>query len=151
MQPKVLISNKRAFFDFAIKDTYVAGISLTGTEVKSLRNGKASINEAFCLLDNNEVYLKNANISLFDAGSFNNHEPLRQRKLLLEKREILRLKKAVETKGNTIVPIELFLNEKGLFKLKIGVGTGKKHFDKREDIKKKDHKEEIDRALKKHH
>lgn len=148
MNQSVKISNKRAYFDYAIKDTFVAGIVLKGTEVKSLRQGKASINESYCFLQNDEVFLKNANISIFKEGSYNNHEPLRVRKLLLEKREILKIKKAIETKGFTLVPIEIYLDDKGLFKIKIGTGTGKKKHDKREDLKLKDHKREISRAMK---
>ena len=148
MQDSIKISNKRAFFDYAIKDTFLAGIVLKGTEVKSLRAGKASLNESYCMLHNDEIFLKNANISIFKEGSYNNHEPVRIRKLLLEKREILKIKKAVENKGFTLVPIEIFLNEKGLFKIKIGIGTGKKKHDKREDLKLKDHKREISRVMK---
>jgi SsrA-binding protein len=149
VQQTVRISNKKAFFNYAIKDTYIAGIELRGTEVKSLRTGKGSIGEAYCFINNGEIFLKNANISIFDPASYNNHEPLRDRKLLLEKKEIEKLEKATKVKGFTIVPLELFLNEKGLFKLKIGTGTGKKQFDKREDLKLKDHKRELDRARKK--
>lgn len=148
MQQNVKISNKRAYFDYAIKDTWVAGISLTGTEVKSLRAGKGSINESFCVVVNGEVYLRNANINEFSAGSYNNHIPVRDRKLLLERQEIGKIEKAITTKGFTLIPIELFLNEKGLFKIKIGIGVGKKVYDKREDIKKKDAKREIDRMKK---
>ena len=148
-QQTVKISNKKAYFNYAIKDTYIAGIELRGTEVKSLRSGKGSIGEAFCFIHNGEVYLKNANINEFDAGSYNNHVPVRDRKLLLQKKEIEKLEKAASTKGFTIVPLELFLNEKGLFKIKIGTGVGKKQFDKREDLKLKDHKREMDRARKK--
>lgn len=148
-QQSVKISNKRAYFDYAIKDTYIAGIALKGTEVKSLRSGKGSIGEAYCLITNGEVFLRNANINEFDAGSYNNHVPVRDRKLLLQKQEIEKLEKAVKTKGFTVVPLELFLNEKGLFKIKIGTGTGKKQYDKREDLKLKSHKREMDRARKK--
>lgn len=148
-QQTVKISNKKAYFNYAIKDTYIAGIELRGTEVKSLRSGKGSIGEAFCFINNGEVYLKNANINEFEAGSYNNHVPVRDRKLLLQKKEIEKLEKATSTKGFAIVPLELFLNEKGLFKIKIGTGTGKKQFDKRETLKLKDHQREMDRVRKK--
>jgi SsrA-binding protein len=148
MQQSVKISNKRAYFDYQVKDTYVAGIALLGTEVKALRDGKGSLNEAYCFMHNDEIFLRNANISVFKAGSYNNHEPLRERKLLLEKKEIQKIKKAIENKGFTLIPLELFLNEKGLFKIKIGIAIGKKSFDKREDLKLKDHKREISRAMK---
>lgn len=149
MQQTVKISNRKAFFNYAIKDTYLAGIVLSGTEVKSLRAGKGSIAEAYCILHNGEVYLRNANINEFAPGSYNNHAPVRDRKLLLNKREIEKLEKATKTKGFTLVPIELFLNEKGLFKIKIGTATGKKQYDKREDLKLKDDKREMDRMKKK--
>jgi SsrA-binding protein len=149
VQKDIKISNKKAHFNYAIKDTWLAGLVLTGTEVKSLRAGKASIAEAYCVLHNGEVFLRNANINEFAAGSYNNHVPVRDRKLLLEKREIEKIEKAIKTKGMSLIPIELFLNEKGLFKIKIGTGTGKKQFDKREDLKLKDDKREMDRMRKK--
>ena len=149
MQQSVKISNKKAYFNYEIKDTFLAGIVLTGTEVKSLKGGKGSIAEAYCILHQGEVYLRNANINEFAAGSYNNHIPVRDRKLLLNKREIEKLEKATKTKGFALVPIELFLNEKGLFKIKIGTGTGKKQYDKRETLKLKDDKREMDRMKKK--
>ena len=149
MQQSVKISNKKAYFNYEIKDTFLAGIVLTGTEVKSLKGGKGSIAEAYCILHHGEVYLRNANINEFAAGSYNNHIPVRDRKLLLNKREIEKLEKATKTKGFALVPIELFLNEKGLFKIKIGTGTGKKQYDKRETLKLKDDKREMDRMKKK--
>jgi SsrA-binding protein len=149
VQKEVKISNKKAFFNYAIKDTFLAGLVLSGTEVKSLRAGKGSIAEAYCVLHNNEVYLRNANINEFAAGSYNNHVPVRDRKLLLNSREIDKIEKATKTKGFTLVPLELFLNEKGLFKIKIATAIGKKQYDKREDLKTKDAKREIDRMKKK--
>lgn len=148
MQQAVKISNKKAFFNYSIKDTYLAGIVLSGTEVKSLRAGKGSIAEAYCVLYSGEVFLRNANINEFAAGSYNNHVPVRDRKLLLNKREIEKIEKATKTKGFTLVPIELFLNEKGLFKIKIGTALGKKQYDKREDLKLKDDKRQMDRLKK---
>ncbi len=148
VQQSVKISNKKAFYNYAIKDTYLAGIVLSGTEVKSLRAGKGSIAEAYCVIHNSEVYLRNANINEFAAGSYNNHIPVRDRKLLLNKKEIEKLEKATQTKGFTLVPIELFLNDKGLFKIKIGTAVGKKQYDKRETLKLKDDKREMDRLKK---
>ncbi|HYG52470.1 MAG TPA: SsrA-binding protein SmpB [Flavobacteriales bacterium] len=149
MQKDIKITNKKAWFNYAIKDTYLAGLVLTGTEVKSLRAGKGSIAEAYCVLHNNEVYLRNANINEFAAGSYNNHVPVRDRKLLLNAQEIGKIEKAIKTKGFTLVPLELFLNEKGLFKIKIATAVGKKQYDKREDLKLKDDKREMDRMRKK--
>jgi SsrA-binding protein len=148
LQQTVKISNKKAFFNYAIKDTYLAGIVLSGTEVKSLRVGKGSIAEAYCVIYQGEVYLRNANINEFAAGSYNNHIPVRDRKLLLNKKEIEKLEKATQTKGFTLVPIELFLNDKGLFKIKIGTAVGKKQYDKRQDLKLKDDKREMDKMKK---
>lgn len=148
MQQTVKISNKKAFFNYTIKDTYISGIQLTGTEVKSLRGGKGSIAEAYCVVHKNEVYLRGANINEFAAGSYNNHAPVRDRKLLLNRKEIEKILKAIESKGCTLVPIELFLNEKGLFKLKIGTAVGKKQYDKRQDLKLKDDKRAMDRVKK---
>lgn len=149
MQQKVKISNKKAYFNYAIKDTYMAGLVLSGTEVKSLRAGKGSIGESYCVIHEGEIFLRGANINEFSAGSYNNHIPVRDRKLLLQKREIEKIQKAISTKGYTLVPIELFLNDKGLFKITIGTAIGKKQFDKRQDLKSKDAKREIDRVSKK--
>jgi SsrA-binding protein len=149
VQKDVKISNKKAYFNYAVKDTYLAGLVLSGTEVKSLRAGKGSIAESYCVLHNGEVYLRNANINEFAAGSYNNHTPVRDRKLLLNKKEIEKIEKATKTKGYTLVALELFLNEKGLFKIKIATAIGKKQYDKREDLKLKDDKREMDRMRKK--
>ena len=145
---EVKIGNKKANFSYHIKDVYTAGIQLTGTEVKSLRNNEASINEAYCVLQNGEVLLRNAHINIFTDGGYNNHIPKRDRKLLLNKKEIEKIEKGIKTKGYTLVPLEIFSNEKGLMKIKIGTALGKKSFDKREDLKLKDHKREMDRARK---
>ncbi|MGB1040443.1 MAG: SsrA-binding protein SmpB [Flavobacteriales bacterium] len=147
-QQKISIKNKKAYFDFEIKDKYVAGIQLLGTEVKSIREGKASIKEAYCYVNNNEIFVKNMSISEYSNGGFVNHEPYRERKLLLNKKEISKISKALKDKGNSLIPLLLFLSEKGLLKLEIGLGKGKKLYDKRESLKQKDTKKVIDRLLK---
>ena len=147
-QQKISIKNKKAYFDYEIKDKYVAGIQLLGTEVKSIREGKASIKEAYCYVNNNEIFVKNMSISEYSNGGFVNHEPYRERKLLLNKKEISKISKALKDKGNSLIPLLLFLSEKGLLKLEIGLGKGKKLYDKRESLKQKDTKKVIDRLLK---
>lgn len=127
----VNIKNKRARFDYEISDTYVAGIVLTGTEIKSIRDGKASLVDTYCMVENGEVWVKGMNISEYFYGSYNNHEARRDRKLLLNKKEIQKLAKAAEDVGFTIVPMRVFINERGLAKMQIGVGRGKKQYDKR--------------------
>ncbi|MCO6494828.1 MAG: SsrA-binding protein [Bacteroidetes bacterium] len=132
------IVNKKAGFNFQLEQRFTAGLSLTGTEVKSIRNNNASISESYCVFVGNELFIKNMHISEWKFGSYLNHEPLRDRKLLLTKRELRKLKKGVEVEGYTIVPIKVFLSERGLIKIEIALAKGKKQFDKREDIKKKD-------------
>ena len=147
-QNKISIKNKKAYFDYEITDKYVAGIQLLGTEVKSIREGKASIKEAYCYVNNNEIFVKSMSISEYSNGGFVNHEPYRERKLLLNKKEISKISKALKDKGITLIPLLLFLSEKGLIKLEIGLGKGKKLYDKRESLKQKDTKKVIDRLLK---
>lgn len=147
-QQKISIKNKKAYFDYEISDKYIAGIQLLGTEVKSIREGKASIKEAYCYVNNNEIFVKNMSISEYSNGGFVNHEPYRERKLLLNKKEISKISKALKDKGNSLIPLLLFLSEKGLIKIEIGLGKGKKLFDKRESLKQKDTKKVIDRLLK---
>ncbi len=144
-QPK--IENRKARHDFHIDETIEAGISLKGTEVKSLRAGKASLNEAFAFISRGEVWLKNMYIKPYEFGTTENHDERRDRKLLLKKREIQEIDKASSQKGFTIVPLKLYFKN-GYAKVLIGLGRGKKQFDKREDIKKKDVKRELDRKVK---
>lgn len=144
----VVIKNKRATFDYEILDRYVAGIQLFGTEIKSIRDGKASLTETYCTFIKNELWVKNMNISTYFFGTYNNHEPRRDRKLLLQKKELNKLLRATKETGNTIVPIKLFVNEKGLAKLEIGLARGKKMYDKRQSLKEKDDKREMDRVSK---
>ncbi|MFV0392217.1 MAG: SsrA-binding protein SmpB [Paludibacteraceae bacterium] len=144
----IQIKNKRATFDYEILDRYVAGIQLFGTEIKSIRDGKASLTETYCTFINNELWVKNMNISTYFFGTYNNHEPRRDRKLLLNKKELRKLLRATKETGNTIVPIKLFINENGLAKIEIGLARGKKMYDKRQTLKEKDDRREIDRAMK---
>ncbi len=149
VQKKVSIKNKKARFEFEITDTYVAGIVLTGTEIKSLRTGKGSIGESYAYVHNNkEVWVKEMYIAEYANGSYNNHLPRRNRKLLLQKKEIRKISSKLQNVGFTLVPLELFINDKGLAKLKIGVARGKKIHDKRNTLKERDVKRTLDRASK---
>lgn len=135
---KIEIVNRQARYLYEILEKYTAGIVLTGTEIKSLRMGKASIAEGYIFIDNGEVWLKNSHIAEYTEGTYNNHDPKRLRKLLLQKKEILKLKQKLEQKGLTIIPLKIFFNQRGYAKLEIALARGKKLHDKREDIKKKD-------------
>jgi SsrA-binding protein len=137
------IKNRKAGFEFFLSDEITAGISLTGTEIKSIRAGKASIAEAYCAFEGDELFVRNMHIAEYDYGTYNNHEPKRDRKLLLNRREIRKLQGKVQEKGYTIIPTELFINEKGRAKLKISLARGKKFYDKRESIKQRDILREI--------
>lgn len=148
MGKEVTIKNKKAYFDYAFLEQYIAGIVLTGTEIKSIRDGKASLVDTFCYIKDNEIWLKNSYIAPYDNGGYTIHEERRDRKLLLTKKEIKSLAKEVLTPGITIVPLLLFINEKGYCKVKIALCKGKKEFDKRETIKEKDNKRELDRIMK---
>lgn len=144
------IKNKRALHDYAISDTMTAGIVLTGTEIKSIRQGKAGLADTYCYVDGRgEVWIRNMYIAHYFYGTYNNHEERRERKLLLTAREIRRLQKSAKEAGYTIVPMRLYINERGLAKLVIGIGRGKKEYDKRQDIRERDDKRAIERAFKK--
>ncbi len=145
MNNNIRLTNKKAHFLYEIIEDFNAGIQLLGTEIKSLRNGKANINETYCLFQDGELYIRNMYIAEYEMGGYVNHEPRRDRKLLLTKRELNRMEKKIKEKGFTIVPIVLFINEKGLAKVNIGLARGKKLFDKRQDIKQKDTKRELER------
>ncbi len=150
MKPKEInIKNRRASFDYAISDTYTAGLVLTGTEIKSIREGHASLVDTFCYIANGEVWVKNMNIAEYFYGSYNNHESRRDRKLLLNKKEIRQLIKTQKEAGYTIVPLRLFINDRGLAKLVIGVARGKKEYDKRQSIKDRDDKRSLARLFQK--
>jgi SsrA-binding protein len=140
--------NRQARFNYQIEDKYVAGIVLLGTEVKSVREGKVSFNDAFCLFDDGELWLRGLYIAEYSHGTVNNHIAVHDRKLLLTKRELKRLQAALKEKGLTIVPLRVFFNEKNLAKVEIGLGKGKKLHDKRETIKSRDTEREIKRYLK---
>ena len=142
------IKNKRARFEYHLLDTFVAGIQLKGTEIKSIRNGKAGLAEAFCVIEKGEVYVRNMHIAEYSNASFYQHNPKADRKLLLKKREIQKLEKGLNVKGYTIIPLRLFINDKGLAKLEIALAQGKKLYDKRQDLKEKDDKRAIDRLKK---
>ncbi len=146
MANKIQIRNKKAGFEYFLLEKFVAGIVLTGTEIKSIRQGKASINEAYCAFESHELYVKNMHISEYDFGTYNNHEPKRDRKLLLTSRELRKLKTRLDEKGFTLVPVFLFINDKGFAKLEIALAKGKKLYDKRETTKKRDVQREIDRG-----
>ncbi|WP_264558260.1 SsrA-binding protein SmpB [Flavobacterium sp. N2270] len=148
MQKNANILNKRARFDYEILDKYNAGIVLTGTEIKSIRLGKASIAESFCEFNNGELFLINATIEEYLYGTHYNHRAKSERKLLLNKKELKKLNKDSDNKGLTIVPLRLYTNEKGLAKIEIALCRGKKNYDKRESLKEKDTKRDIDRIKK---
>lgn len=147
-QNQVNIKNRRAAFDYEITDTYTAGIVLTGTEIKSIRQNKVSLVDTYCLIENGEVWVKNMYIAEYFYGTYNNHVERRDRKLLLNKKEILKLSRAGAEAGFTIVPLRLFINEKGLAKLVIGVARGKKVYDKRQSIREREDKRQLDRFFK---
>ena len=142
------IKNKRASFDYEFVDTYTAGIVLTGTEIKSIRMGKASLVDTFCYFIRGELWVKNMHIAEYFYGSYNNHTARRDRKLLLNRKELRKLERDSQAPGFTIVPTRLFINEKGLAKLVIALAKGKKQFDKRETLKEKAARREMDRAFK---
>jgi len=143
----VNIENRRAKFDYQFLDTYTAGLVLTGTEIKSIREGKAGLSDSFCFFRNDELFVRNLHISEYENASFYKHEPMRERKLLLNRHELDKLLKKIKDQGLTIVPTKLFINDKGFAKLNIALARGKKAFDKRDDIKKKDLERELNRKL----
>lgn len=147
-QTNINIRNKRATFDYELIDSYTAGIVLTGTEIKSLRSGKASLVDTFCVFEKTGLWVRNMNISEYFYGSYNNHVARRDRKLLLNKKELKKIQRMTKETGYTIVPTRLFINERGLAKLNIAVARGKKQYDKRQALKAKDDKRMLDRAMK---
>ena len=145
---KINITNKKAFFNYEILDKYIAGIRLQGTEIKSIRLGKASLVDSFCDFEGNELFVKNLNISEYVLGTHYNHLPRRTRKLLLERTELIKLRRAAEQKGLTIIPLRLFISDKGFAKLEIALAKGKKEYDKRDTIKDRDSKRDLARYTK---
>lgn len=149
MQKNINIQNKKARFQYDILDKYTAGIVLTGTEIKSIRSGKASITESFCeFSEQGELFVVNMTIQEYAFGNYYNHKPKATRKLLLNKKELKKLNKEVQNTGLTIIPLNLFINDKGYAKLNIALAKGKKLFDKRETIKDRDNKRDLDRIKK---
>ena len=139
------ISNRKAYHEYFFETTYVAGIVLSGTEIKSLRAGKASFNDSYCVFHKGELFVKSLHISEYAFGTYTNHEPMQERKLLLTKRELRKLESKIREKGYSIIPLKVFISEKGLAKLEIGLGKGKKLYDKRETIKQRENDRDIKR------
>lgn len=148
MHQRININNKKARFEYHLIDTYTAGIKLSGTEIKSIRNGKASIMEAYCVFLRGEIWIRNMNISAYSNGSFNVHKLRRDRKLLLNRQEIDKIEKFLKDKGNTLIPVKMYISDKGWAKVNIACAKGKKLHDKRQDMKDKDDKRDMDRAMK---
>ncbi len=142
----ILIKNKRATFDYEIMERMVAGIQLFGTEIKSIRDGKASLTDTYCTFIKDELWVKNMHIATYFFGTYNNHEVRRDRKLLLTRRELRKLSRATKETGFTIVPTKLFVTEKGLAKIEIGLAKGKKNYDKRNSLKEKEAQRDIERS-----
>lgn len=147
LQKTVNIRNKKASFEYYFLEEYAAGMVLTGTEIKSVREGKVSMADAYCFFNKGELYVKNLNISRYENGTYFNHDPLRERKLLLTRRELRKLENKLTDKGLTIIPTRLFINDAGLAKMEIALAKGKKLYDKRDSIKEKDMKREQDRRM----
>ncbi|MBQ2562653.1 MAG: SsrA-binding protein SmpB [Muribaculaceae bacterium] len=145
----VNIKNRRATFDYEIIETFTAGIVLTGTEIKSVRLGKAGLTDTYCMVENNEMWMKGMYIAEYSYGSYNNHVTHRDRKLLLNRKEISKIAKASQQPGYSIIPLRLFINERGLAKVVIAIARGKKQYDKRQSIKEREDKRAIDRMFKK--
>lgn len=142
----VNIVNRRASFEYQFLDKYTAGIMLKGTEIKSIREGKVNMGDGYCVFLNGELWLHNMHISTYTEGTYNNHEPTRARKLLLNKRELKKLEDKLQEQGVTIIPIRVFISDRGFAKVEIALARGKKLYDKREDIKARDVKREMDRS-----
>lgn len=148
MKPnQINIKNRKATFDYEILETYTAGIVLTGTEIKSIRQGKVSLVDTFCYFIKDELWVRNMHITEYFYASFNNHSARRDRKLLLNKKELDKLRRGTQQTGNTIVPLRLFINDRGLAKLVISLAKGKRQYDKRESLKAKDAQREVDRMF----
>ena len=139
------ISNRKAYHEYFFEAKYIAGLVLKGTEIKSLRAGKASFNDSYCYFDKGELYVRSLHISEYSYGTYNNHEPLQERKLLLTKRELKKLEAKTKEKGYSIIPLKILLTDKGFFKLEIVLGKGKKNYDKRETIKERENDRDIKR------
>lgn len=147
-QTNINIRNRKASFEYELIERFQTGIQLVGTEIKSIRNSNANLTDSYCQFINRELYVRNMHISEYEMGTCNNHIAKRDRKLLLTRKELLKLEKKVKESGLTIIPVRLYINEKGLAKLEISLARGKKVYDKRDSIKEKDTKREMDRAMK---
>ncbi|MFN3951698.1 MAG: SsrA-binding protein SmpB [Thermaurantimonas sp.] len=145
MEKRVSIQNRRARFEYEVLDKYIAGMVLTGTEIKSIRQSKVNLTDSYCYFKGEELFVKNLHIAEYTHGNIMNHNPLRDRKLLLTHRELRKLKESVKNQGLTIVPLSLFISDRGFAKLEIALVRGKKLYDKRESIKERDQKREMDR------
>jgi SsrA-binding protein len=145
----IVIKNKKASHDYEFLEKYIAGIMLYGTEIKSIRLGKAALSDSYCFFSDGELYIRGMHISEYWWGNLNNHDPLRDRKLLLTKRELKKIERKVKEGGLTIIVLKVFLNDRGLAKVEIAISKGKKEYDKRETLKRKDTERELDRARKK--
>ncbi|MDR0995088.1 MAG: SsrA-binding protein SmpB [Tannerella sp.] len=144
----IQIKNKRATFDYELVETFTAGIVLTGTEIKSIRLGKASLVDTFCLMERGELWVKNMYIAEYFYGTYNNHSARRDRKLLLNRRELHKLDEAAKNSGFTLIPVRMFISDKGLAKLVVAIAKGKKEYDKRQSLRERDDKREMDRVMK---
>ena len=144
----IQIKNKRATFDYELLDTFTAGIVLTGTEIKSIRLGKASLVDTFCFFNNGELWVKNMNIAEYFYGTYNNHQARRDRKLLLTKKELQKIQRLSKESGFSVIPTKIYISDKGLAKIIVAVAKGKKVYDKRESIKEREDKRQMDRAFK---
>jgi len=144
----IVIRNKKASHDYEFLEKFIAGIKLTGTEIKSIRLGKATLVDSYCLFRDNELYIKGMHIAEYYWGNLNNHDPLRERKLLLNRRELNKIERKVKETGLTIIVIKVFINERGLAKAEIAIAKGRKEYDKRETLKRKDAARELDRIRK---
>jgi SsrA-binding protein len=141
------IRNRQAYYDYFIDDKYDAGMVLTGTEVKSLRAGRASFNDSYCYFHRGEMWIKSLHIAEYSHGTSSNHDPLRERKLLLNKKELKKIESKIKEKGITVVPLRIFFSEKGIAKIELGLGKGKKLYDKRETIKQRDNQRELKKFI----
>lgn len=146
---QIIVKNRKALFEYTLLDTYEAGIQLLGSEIKSIRAGKANLQEAYCFFINDELFIKGMHIAEYSHGGYANHDPVRLRKLLLKRTELRKIKNKLKEKGLTVIPIKLYINQRGFAKLEIAIAKGKKLFDKRETIKNKDIKRLLDRTRKK--
>ena len=141
------IRNRQAYYDYFVDDKYDAGMVLTGTEVKSLRAGRASFNDSYCYFHRGEMWIKSLHIAEYSHGTSSNHDPLRERKLLLNKKELRKIESKIKEKGVTVVPLRIFFSDKGLAKIELGLGKGKKLYDKRETIKQRDNQREMKKFI----